>query len=414
MRPVKISRNGSAARPLRAAVAALAARAERRPVDGVNALLWRAVSMFRLLSCAYAVMLTVHYAPTYAHRVGGYAVAAVMAVWSVLSILGYARCRLAPARPMRPRLPLLLVADLVVTLGCLLATRWIVPPGLNPEILPMLWVASPVLAWGVVGGSGAGTGAALALSVGDVFVRDSITEGTLNLAILILLPGALIGYVADLATRVEEQSRRAAHLEAATIERERLARAVHDSVLQVLALVQRRGAEIGGPAAELGRLAGEQETALRALVATGPLPRTPEGTSDLCIALRAFEAPRVTLALPAEPIALPPVDCAELAAAVGAALDNVARHTGPDTRVWILAEAGAGTVTVTVRDDGPGIEPGRLETAEAEGRLGIAQSIRIRTMRLGGTVSIVAPPGQGTEIELRLPMRASSIEEVAA
>jgi signal transduction histidine kinase len=185
-------------------------------------------------------------------------------------------------------------------------------------------------------------------------------------------------------------------------------------VLQVLALVQRRGAEIGGPAAELGRLAGEQETALRALVAIGPLPRTPAGTSDLCSALRAFEAPRVTLALPAEPIALPPADCAELAAAVGAALDNVTKHTGADTRVWILAEAGAGAVTVTVRDDGPGIAPGRLEKAEAEGRLGIAQSIRMRTIRLGGTVSIVAPPGQGTEIELRLPMRAGPIEEAAA
>ena len=49
-------------------------------------------------------------------------------------------------------------------------------------------------------------------------------------------------------------------------ERARLARAVHDGVLQVLALVQRRGAELGGEAAELGRLAGEQEAALRALI----------------------------------------------------------------------------------------------------------------------------------------------------
>ena len=406
-------------RPLRAAAAALAARAERGPVDGVNALLWRAVSMFRLLSWAYAAVLTVHYAPTYTHPVGGYAVVAAMGAWSVLSILGYARHRGARDRgtrdrAVRPPLPLLLGADLAVTLGCLLATRWIVPPGQNPEILPMLWVASAAIAWGVVDGSGAGTAAALALSLGDVFVRDSITEGTLNLAILILLPGALIGYVADLATRVEEQSRRAAQLEAATIERERLARAVHDSVLQVLALVQRRGAEIGGPAAELGRLAGEQETALRTLVATEPLPRTPDGTADLCTALRAFEAPRVTLALPAAPIPLPSADCAEVAAAVRAALDNVARHTGPDTRVWILAEAGDGTVSVTVRDDGPGIAPGRLDQAEAEGRLGIAQSIRMRTVRLGGTVAIVAPPGQGTEIELRLPVRAARIAEGTA
>jgi signal transduction histidine kinase len=384
---------------------------KRAPVDGVKALLWRAVSIFRLLSWVYAAVLTVHYAPMYTHPLGGYAAVAVMGIWSIVSILGYARHR----RTAGPRPPLLLLGtDLAVTLGCLLATRWIVPPGQNPEILPMLWVASAAIAWGVVGGSGAGTAAALALALGNVFVRDSVTEGTLNLAILILLPGALIGYIADLATRVEEQSRRAAHLEAATVERERLARAVHDSVLQVLALVQRRGAEIGGPAAELGRLAGEQESALRALVATEPLPRTPEGTADLCTALRAFEAPRVTLALPAAPIPLPSAVCAELAAAVRAALDNTARHAGPDTRVWILAETGAGTVAVTVRDDGPGIAPGRLDQAEAEGRLGIAQSIRMRTVRLGGTVAITAPPGQGTEIELRLPVRGAPSTEGAA
>ena len=400
---------------LHAAAAAVSARIERRPVDGVAALLWRAVSMFRLLSCAYAVMLTVHYAPEYTHPLGGYAVVAVMTVWSAVSIAGYARHR-DGGRPDRltPPLPLLLGADLAVTLGCLLATRWIVPPGQNPEILPMLWVACTAIAWGVVGGSGAGTAAALALSVGDVFVRDSVTEGTLNLAILILLPGALIGYVADLATRVEEQSRRATQLEAATVERERLARAVHDSVLQVLALVQRRGAEIGGPAAELGLRAGQQETALRALVASDLLPRTPEGTADLCAALRAFEAPRVTLALPAARIPLPSEDCAELVAAVRAALDNVARHTGPGTRVWILAEAGVGTVSVTVRDDGPGIAPGRLDQAEAEGRLGIAQSIRQRAVRLGGTATVTAPPGQGTEIELRLPVRTARIPAEAA
>ena len=70
-----------------------------------------------------------------------------MAGWSALSILGYAR-RAAVA------LPVLLGTDLAVALGCLLATRWIVPDGQNPEILPMLWVASAALAWGVVSTKG--------------------------------------------------------------------------------------------------------------------------------------------------------------------------------------------------------------------------------------------------------------------
>ncbi|MBR7838894.1 hypothetical protein KDL01_36845, partial [Actinospica durhamensis] len=252
--------------------------------------------------------------------------------------------------------------------------------------------------------AGAGAGAAVALSVGNAFVRGSVTEGTVNLAVLVLLPGAVLGYVSDLATKVEARSRRAAQLEAATMERERLASAVHDSVLQVLALVQRRGAEIGGPAAELGRLAGEQEAALRALVAAEIATRHPDGAADVCAALRSFATARVTLALPARPILLPAPDCAELEAAVRAALDNVARHTGPQTAVWILAEYTGTGVTITVRDDGPGIPAGRLAQAEAEGRLGIAQSIRARILRLGGTVLITAPPGQGTEIEMQVPI----------
>ena len=43
---------------------------------------------------------------------------------------------------------------------------------------------------------------------------------------------------------------------------------------------------------------------------------------------------------------------AELAAAVGAALDNVARHCDPGTRAWVLVEDEPDAVTVSVRDDG--------------------------------------------------------------
>jgi signal transduction histidine kinase len=371
--------------------------AVRRQVDDLESLLWRAVALFRIVSCGYAAMLTYHYASTYTHPAAGFAVIGIMAVWSLASVVAYAH-RAGRCAPV-------LVADLAVTFGCLLATRWVVPPGGNPQILPMLWVAAPALAWGVVGGSRAGAGAGLALSVGNIFVRGDVNEGTVNLAVLVLLPGAVMGYVAELATQVEARSRRAAQLEAATAERERLAGAVHDSVLQVLALVQRRGAEIGGPAAELGRLAGEQEVALRALVAADVATRHPDGVADVCAALRGFAASKVTLALPAQPIPLPAADCAEIAAAVRAALDNVARHTGPDTAVWILAERTGTGVTVTVRDNGPGIAAGRLAQAEAEGRLGIAQSIRARINRIGGSVTVTAPTGQGTEIELQVPVR---------
>ncbi len=89
---------------------------------------------------------------------------------------------------------------------------------------------------------------------------------TANNIVLLLLAGAVIGYTVELARRGESALARAMAVAAASQERERLARDIHDSVLQVLALVGRRGREAGGEAAEIGRLAAEQEQALRALM----------------------------------------------------------------------------------------------------------------------------------------------------
>ncbi len=79
---------------------------------------------------------------------------------------------------------------------------------------------------------------------------------------------------------------RAARLSAAVTERERLARQVHDGVIQVLALVAKRGREIGGPTAELADLAGQQESALRRLVSAEGMPAEPgAATVDVAAAL---------------------------------------------------------------------------------------------------------------------------------
>ena len=101
-----------------------------------------------------------------------------------------------------------------------------------------------------------------------VLVRGGAISVVLNGVVLLLLAGVIVGHLARLAAEVEAERQRIIEVEAASRERERLARDIHDSVLQVLAMVQRRGAEAGGAAAELGRLAGQQEAALRALVGT--------------------------------------------------------------------------------------------------------------------------------------------------
>jgi signal transduction histidine kinase len=199
----------------------------------------------------------------------------------------------------------------------------------------------------------------------------------------------------------------ATQMEATTRERERLARSIHDSVLQALALIQRRGADLGGEAAELGRLAGEQSAVLRTLVGVGTsTPADAGGDVDLRSLLGHYATPTVSVGMPATPVPLPAGVAAEVHAAVGAALANVTAHAGTDGRAFVLIEDEEATVTVTVRDDGVGMASTRLDEAAAAGRLGVAQSIRGRIRDLSGTVAITSSPGRGTEVELRIPRRS--------
>jgi signal transduction histidine kinase len=205
-----------------------------------------------------------------------------------------------------------------------------------------------------------------------------------------------------------EQIRR----ESAAAERDRLGRSIHDGVLQVLALVQREGQDLGGHAGELAALAGQQEVALRSLLASeastvGKASAAADGKStaaaDLRGPLQALTGPAVEVATPAQPVELPSAIASEVVAAVKAALDNVRRHAGPDARAWILLEEEREGVRVTVRDDGTGFPPDRPAEAAAAGRMGIAQSMRGRIADCGGTTTIDSRPGQGTEVEFWIP-----------
>jgi signal transduction histidine kinase len=222
-----------------------------------------------------------------------------------------------------------------------------------------------------------------------------------------LLAATAVGYLVGLAESAQLRLQRAIELEAATRERERLARDIHDSVLQVLALVKRRGAGLDGEAGELARLAGEQEAALRTLV-TGRTAAVVDDRAevDLMTLLGPYASPTVSIAAPAAAVRLPARTAAEITSAVVAALDNVTEHGEPGTKAWVLVEDEPDRVTVSVRDDGPGIAPQRLAEAAAQGRLGVAQSIQGRVADLGGTVRIITGPGEGTEVELAVP-RAS-------
>lgn len=369
----------------------------------LQAPLWRSIAVFRFASLAYAaVLLAISH--DYGRHLGwAWMVIGAMTAWTVASTVAYA----TPAR----RTHLLLGTDLVVTVLALLSTALLQTTQarhLGAMPVTATWLAGPALVWAVVGGARAGAVAAALIGTCVVLLRQqpltSAYQSTaLNGPIILLMAGVLVGYISTLMTRAEQALQRATEIEAASRERERLARTIHDSVLQVLAMVQRRGIEAGGEAAEIGRLAGEQEAALRALV-TGDGPASPQsGQLDLAALLNREASALVSVITPADPVLLNERAVTETAAAVRAAIDNVRRHCGPAAKAWVLVDDEGATVSVTIRDDGPGIADGRLAEAAAEGRLGVSHAISGRIRDLGGSADISSSPGAGTEVRLRVP-----------
>lgn len=228
---------------------------------GLEAPLWRAVTVFRIATLAYAIVLRLTQGATYQNQPLGWAVIGVMTIWTFAAAILY-------SEPHRRRWPLL-IADLLVTIACVIPTAWVVPAANlthGASTLPMAWAAGPVLAWAISGGMRRGAAAALAVGATDLAIRGGINPVTVNATALLLLAGIVVGYVVRLGLDAEAQLRRATEMQAATRERDRLARGIHDSVLQVLSLIERRGSELGGEAAVLGRLAGQQGANLRSLV----------------------------------------------------------------------------------------------------------------------------------------------------
>lgn len=180
-------------------------------------------------------------------------------------------------------------------------------------------------------------------------------------------------------------------------ERAEIAAHLHDSVLQTLALIQRRA----GNEHDVVRLARAQERELRGWLFKDPA-KEPGQLSDRIKAAAAEVEDGLGNAVDVVSVGdTAMTDRHEaLVQASREAMLNASRHGGGPVSVYL--EVSDGGVEVFVKDRGAGFE---LQ-AVPEDRLGVRESIIGRMKRHGGTADINSSP-DGTEVRLKLPAAAA-------
>jgi signal transduction histidine kinase len=372
-------------------------RLPRRPTEpaaiAVEDRMYRWLAVLRFVLVANTVGLNI-YRGGFRHPVAGGLLVASLVAWTCLVSWVY--------HSFRRRTTLWVVADLAVALAALALTAVVKEPGFHATV-PGFWIMGALFAWAIHWRLYGGLAAAVLLSADDFATRHYLSETTYGNLFLLLIGGPIVGLMVDSLLRSAARTAAAERAAAAALERTAMARTVHDGVLQVLALVQRRAPELGTEGRDLARLVGQQEQALRSLIRQQDAVAPTAGTLDLVGALSVLERrPGVSVAAPPDGVVLPSALAEGIVAVVSACLDNVTAHVGADARAWILLEATPSSVHVSVRDEGPGIAPSRLDEAEREGRLGVASSIRGRVGELGGTAEL-STGSDGTEWELSFP-----------
>jgi signal transduction histidine kinase len=191
--------------------------------------------------------------------------------------------------------------------------------------------------------------------------------------------------------RIQAQEEFAAHL--------------HDSVLQTLAIIQRRADD----PRQVVALARRQERELRAWLYEGVDATAPAERLAVALEIAAQDVESdhgVLVSVVCVGDADSDERVAALVAAAREAMVNAAKHSAAD-RIDVYAEVDEDVIEVFVRDRGKGFDPETI----ASDRQGVRQSIQARMDRVRGTATIHSQHGDGTEVVLRLPRHVAMPEQ---
>jgi signal transduction histidine kinase len=257
-------------------------------------------------------------------------------------------------------------------------------PGKRSAIVLRVAAAAVLLAGGLAILLSGHAGAKLLLPLGGLVLVVA--------AIVVILGPWWLRIALDLVA--ERQARARAE------ERADMAARVHDSVLQTLALIQRNADQ----PAQVVKLARGQERELRSWLFGGNVPGVVHGQGTTFAAGVRLIQQEVEALHGVAVEAVTVGDCGlddhldALLAAAREATVNAAKWSGADV-ISLFAEVEPTEVSVFVRDRGCGFDP----EAVPGDRKGLAESVRARMTRRGGSVSVRSVLGDGTEISLRMP-----------
>jgi len=242
-----------------------------------------------------------------------------------------------------------------------------------------------------------GIGIALVIAAGIVFLQttgalSAARDVLLSVFVAVVVLGVIfapwtIRLVRSLTSERSERIR--------SQERAEVAAHLHDSVLQTLAMVQRRADD----PQEVSALARRQERELRAWLAGRPAPGQAARLAPALEAVAADVERRYGVPVEVVVVGDRALDAGveAVVAAAREAMTNAAKF-GDGSPVDVYAESANGRTQVFVRDRGPGFDPADLPPD----RQGVRESIVGRMERHGGRATITSAAGAGTEVELVL------------
>jgi two-component sensor histidine kinase len=201
-------------------------------------------------------------------------------------------------------------------------------------------------------------------------------------------------------------------------ERERIARDLHDTLLQGMQgiLLQIDSWTRGSTLSDAQRESALKiEDKMRSTLIDGrdaivALRQSHDHQADLVAGLLAVgheaaaqSETRFSLRLLSDPRHLLHGVCNEVLAIAREAVLNAFRHAEAEA-VWVTVDYAPQALIISIFDNGIGVSEQRIEAQKKEGHWGIA-GMRERSAKLGGQLMVISSPGKGTAVELEVCRR---------